>query len=70
MHRTASSNVHFGSLDEINNPEVWPTQLYGRTKLAIIHGVKYGVLDRVIKPNGDNIYELSVHPGAVRAYLS
>lgn len=57
--------VHFGSLDEINNPEIGSLEVYGRTKLAVILGVKYGLLDRVIKPNGDNIYVLSVHPGAV-----
>lgn len=39
--------------------------LYGRTKLAMILGVKYGLVERVIKPNGDNIYALSVHPGVV-----
>lgn len=69
MHRTAPSDVHFGSVDEINNPEFGNTQLYGRTKLAIILGIKYGVLDRVIKPNGDNIYALSVHPGAVNTAM-
>jgi hypothetical protein len=66
QHRVAPSAVHFGSLDEINNPAVGNLELYGRTKLAIILGVKYGLLDRVIKPNKDNIYALSVHPGAVR----
>jgi hypothetical protein len=66
MHRSAPSAVHFGSLDEINNPEIGNTQVYGRTKLAIILGVKYGLLDRVIKPRGDKIYVLSVHPGTVR----
>jgi NAD(P)-dependent dehydrogenase (short-subunit alcohol dehydrogenase family) len=65
MHRGAPSNVHFGSLEEINNPHVGNTELYGRTKLAIILGVKYGIVKRVIEKNGDNIYALSVHPGAV-----
>jgi hypothetical protein len=65
MHRGAPSVIHFASLAEINNPELGPTELYGRTKVAIILGVKYGFVDRVIKPNGDNIYALSVHPGAV-----
>ena len=65
QHRAAPSVVHFGSLDEINNPDLGSLELYGRTKLAIILGVKYGLLDRVIKPNKDNIYALSVHPGAV-----
>lgn len=65
QHRMAPSVVHFGSMEEINDPEVGNLELYGRTKLAIILGVKYGLLDRVIKPNDDNIYVLSVHPGAV-----
>jgi len=69
MHRTAPSAVHFGSLDEINNPEIGHTEVYGRTKLAIILGVKYGLLDRVIKPNEDKIYALSVHPGAVNTAM-
>jgi len=57
--------VHFGSMEAINDPAVGNLELYGRTKLAIILGVKYGFLDRVIKPNNDDIYVLSVHPGAV-----
>lgn len=61
----APSVVHFASLDEINNPEIGSLEVYGRTKLAVILGVKYGLVDRVIKPNGDNVYALSVHPGAV-----
>jgi hypothetical protein len=69
QHRTAPSVVHFGSLDEINDLSLGPLELYGRTKLAIILGVKYGLLDRVIKPNSDNIYVLSVHPGAVRMHV-
>jgi NAD(P)-dependent dehydrogenase (short-subunit alcohol dehydrogenase family) len=70
QHRNAPKVVHFGSLDEINNPEIGSTEVYGRTKLAIILGVKYGLLERVIKPNKDNIYALSVHPGAVRFFSS
>jgi NAD(P)-dependent dehydrogenase (short-subunit alcohol dehydrogenase family) len=70
MHRTAPSVVHFGSLDEINDPNLGNTQLYGRSKLAIILGVKYGLRDRVIKPNNDNVYAVSVHPGAVSLLLS
>jgi hypothetical protein len=65
QHRAAPSVVHFGSLDEINNAEVGNLELYGRAKLAVILGVKYGFVERVIKPNDDNIYALSVHPGAV-----
>jgi len=69
QHRAAPSVVHFGSLDEINNPEIGNLEVYGRTKLAIILGVKYGLIDRVIKPNNDNIYALSVHPGAVNTAM-
>ncbi|RAL08874.1 short chain dehydrogenase/reductase family protein [Aspergillus homomorphus CBS 101889] len=69
QHRNAPPNTHFASLEELNNPEVGNTELYGRTKLAIILGVKYGLLDRVIKPNNDNIYALSVHPGAVNTAM-
>jgi NAD(P)-dependent dehydrogenase (short-subunit alcohol dehydrogenase family) len=65
QHRAAPKEVHFASLDEINNDKLSPTELYGRSKLAIILGVKYGLVERVIKPNKDNIYALSVHPGAV-----
>lgn len=65
MHRTAPSAVHFASLDEINNPELGPTELYGRTKLALILFNKYGLVEKVIKKNGDKIYAIAVHPGAV-----
>jgi hypothetical protein len=68
MHRTAPSNVHFGSLDEINDSSIGNTEVYGRTKLAIILGVKYGLVEKVIKKNGDDIYALSVHPGAVSGF--
>lgn len=65
VHRMAPSNVHFASLEEINNPNLGPTELYGRTKLAMILLAKYGLAGKVIKENNDNIYALSVHPGAV-----
>ncbi|KAF2028228.1 putative short-chain dehydrogenase TIC 32, chloroplastic [Setomelanomma holmii] len=69
MHRTAPSDVHFGSLEEINDSSMDPTRLYGRTKLAMILFAKFGLRDRVIKPNGDNVYALSVHPGAVNTAM-
>ncbi|CAG7949053.1 unnamed protein product [Penicillium nalgiovense] len=69
LHRATQKAVHFTSLDEINNPKMGPAELYGRSKLAIILGVKYGLLERVIKPNKDNIYALSVHPGAVNTAM-
>ncbi|CCC08988.1 hypothetical protein SMACR_03183 [Sordaria macrospora] len=69
MHRTAPSAVHFASLDEINNPELGPTELYGRTKLALILFNKYGLAEKVIKKNGDKIYAIAVHPGAVNTAM-
>jgi hypothetical protein len=65
QHCAAPWVVHFGSLDEINGPKIGNLEVYGRTKLAIILSVKYGLLGRVIKPNDDNIYALSDHPGSV-----
>jgi len=67
MHRTAPENVHFATMEEINNPRLGPTELYGRTKLAMILFAKYGLAEKVIKRNEDNIYAVSVHPGAVSA---
>lgn len=69
MHRTAPPDVHFASMDEINDSSMDPTRLYGRTKLAMILFAKYGLRDRVIKPNGDNVYALTVHPGAVNTAM-
>ncbi|CAI9637660.1 unnamed protein product [Alternaria burnsii] len=69
MHRTAPSDVHFASMDEINDSSMDPTRLYGRTKLAMILFSKFGLRDRVIKPNGDNVYALAVHPGAVNTAM-
>lgn len=66
VHRATTSSTKFASKEEINDPSKDPTQLYARTKLAIILGVKYGLLDRVIRPNGDRVFALVVHPGAVR----
>lgn len=66
MHRFAPGSAdsksrargcHFGSEEEITEAgkELGPVELYGRTKLAMI---LYGkaLRDRVIKPNGDDIY--------------
>ena len=64
-HRMTPANVHFGSLEEINDPSFGPANLYARSKLAMILGVKYGLVEKVIKPNGDNIYAIAVHPGVV-----
>lgn len=70
MHRTAPSNVHFASLEEINDKNIGSTEVYGRTKLAMILFAKYGLAGKVIKDNNDNIYALSVHPGAVSYHIS
>lgn len=69
VHRSAPSNVHFASLEEINNSEIGPTELYGRSKLALILLAKYGLAGKVIKENNDRIYALSVHPGAVNTAM-
>lgn len=66
LHRLSPSDVKFESKEEINNPNIGSAELYARTKLAIILGVDFGLVQRVIKPNHDNVYALSVHPGAVR----
>lgn len=65
VHRAAPSLTQFASIEEINNSAVGVAELYARTKLAVILGVKYGFIDRVIKPRDDNILVLSVHPGTV-----
>jgi len=64
MHRAAPKVVHFGSISEINNPDMSPVQLYGRTKLALILGTKY-LVEKIIKPQKENIYAVAVHPGVV-----
>ncbi|KAL4916170.1 hypothetical protein BDW62DRAFT_218893 [Aspergillus aurantiobrunneus] len=56
LHRTTTPGTKFSSL-------------YARTKLAVILGVKFGLLDRVIKPNNDHVFALSVHPGAVNTAM-
>lgn len=63
LHRFAPSDAKFASLDEIMNDQLGPLELYGRSKMAMICGTK-GLYEKVIKPNGDNVYVLAVHPGA------
>jgi NAD(P)-dependent dehydrogenase (short-subunit alcohol dehydrogenase family) len=65
MHRGAPGDAKFESLEEINNEKMDPAQLYGRSKLALILFAKFGLVERVVKPDGDNIYAVSVHPGIV-----
>ncbi|KAK4187021.1 putative oxidoreductase bli-4 mitochondrial precursor [Podospora australis] len=69
MHRGAPNNVHFASLEEINDESLGPTQLYARTKLAMILFAKFGLAGKIIKENEDNIYAVSVHPGAVNTAM-
>ncbi|KAL0933612.1 oxidoreductase bli-4, mitochondrial [Colletotrichum truncatum] len=66
VHRTAPSDVHFACLEEINNPKLGPTQLYGRTKLALILLAKFGLTNNVIKKDKVNVFATSVHPGTVK----
>lgn len=65
MHRAMPSVLRLGSLEDIKNPDLEPMGLYARSKLCMILGVKYGLVEKVIKPNKDNIYALAVHPGTV-----
>lgn len=70
LHKTAPPDVRFASLeDEINNDKTGPTHLYGRTKLALLLFTKFGLVERVIKPNSDAIYALAVHPGTVNTEM-
>jgi NAD(P)-dependent dehydrogenase (short-subunit alcohol dehydrogenase family) len=68
MHKTAPGKNHFGSISEINNPDLSPIELYGRTKLCFILGMSY-LAEKIIKPHSQNVYALSVHPGAVSGAL-
>jgi len=67
LHRTCPSNVDFTSTSEVyeNKDELGPNQLYARTKLAVLLFIKYGLVERVLVPNGDRIWAAATHPGAV-----
>ncbi|KAM6508157.1 hypothetical protein FALCPG4_018044 [Fusarium falciforme] len=69
LHRASPSGLRFGSLDDINDSSLGPVELYARAKLALILFVRYGLYERVIKPNGDSVYALAVHPGAVNTAM-
>ncbi|PHH73343.1 hypothetical protein CDD80_3886 [Ophiocordyceps camponoti-rufipedis] len=69
LHRACPSSLKLGSLEDINNSELNPAVLYGRTKLALILFAKFGLVEKVIKPSGDSIYALTVHPGAVNTAM-
>lgn len=65
LHRAAPSNTSFESVKELNDPSLSAVALYGRSKLAIILFTKFGLEDRVLRPNHDNIIAIATHPGAV-----
>ncbi|GAO14078.1 uncharacterized protein UV8b_06478 [Ustilaginoidea virens] len=69
LHQAAPSRAKFASLEDINDPSLGPTELYGRSKLGLILMVRYGLFERVIKPTSDSIYALAVHPGAVNTAM-
>lgn len=70
LHRVAPTNLKFESLEEINDDTLDPTQLYARAKVALILFIKFGLVEKVIKPNSDSILALSVHPGAVSCCIT
>ena len=65
LHRAAPSGVKFESVDELKDSSISSVGLYGRSKLANILFTKYGLVDRVFRPNGDHIIAVATHPGAV-----
>lgn len=67
VHRLAPGNVHFASLEEINDDKLGPTELYARTKLAMILLARYGLARKVVQENGEEVVAVAVHPGAVSA---
>jgi NAD(P)-dependent dehydrogenase (short-subunit alcohol dehydrogenase family) len=64
LHKLASSDTSFLSLDELNNPDLRPDLYYDRSKLGIILYSKK-LVEYAIKPYSEKIYVLAVHPGAV-----
>lgn len=65
LHRAAPSNTAFESVKELNDPSLSAVALYGRSKLANILFTKFGLEDRVFRPNKDRVIALATHPGAV-----
>ncbi|KAH9935511.1 uncharacterized protein B0H18DRAFT_1082270 [Fomitopsis serialis] len=64
LHRALATTVKFASLDEINT-DLGANGLYARSKLANILFVKYGLVERVLRPTGSRIVAIATHPGAV-----
>lgn len=65
LHAQAPSQADFSSLMAINDDSLSPVELYGRSKLALNLFVRFGLLERVIKPSSDSIFAVAVHPGTV-----
>ncbi|KAI0695114.1 hypothetical protein C8T65DRAFT_758579 [Cerioporus squamosus] len=66
LHRTAPASVAFANAAEVSSDlGLGPNGYYARSKLALILFTKYGLLERVFRPNGDRILALAVHPGGV-----
>jgi len=63
LHRVAPSDVHFKTVEEINEKRD-PTVLYGRTKLGNILLMKQ-LVKRYLKDDHNPILAMSVHPGTV-----
>ena len=64
LHRALATAVKFSSVDEINT-DLGAHGLYARSKLANILFVKYGLVDRVLRPTRSRIIAIATHPGAV-----
>ncbi|KDQ57684.1 hypothetical protein JAAARDRAFT_58272 [Jaapia argillacea MUCL 33604] len=70
LHRAAPSSIQFASISELGEKAstqmpMTAVSLYARSKLAMILFTKYGLVERVIKPNGDDLIAVATHPGAV-----
>lgn len=66
-HHSAPSDVKFASEEEITEKgaSLGPNNLYARSKLATILFTKFGLVQRVLVPNGDRIIAVATHPGPV-----
>ena len=65
LHRAAPPDVSFSSVDELKDSSISAVGLYGRSKLANLLFIKYGLVDRALRPSGARIHALATHPGAV-----
>lgn len=66
LHRALATAVKFSSIDEINT-DLGANGLYARAKLANILFVKYGLVERVLRPTHSRIIAIATHPGAVHS---